>query len=121
MNRYFAVEGSYETAEQDVDGGGSYDLKGLAVDLKVNFPLTTLDSNNIMSLEPFIRLGFADYELSSSGSSTSGNGMRFGVGIELYLFKELSVSGGWTRTTASFDDEDARVKIIDLGLNYHFM
>lgn len=123
LNRYFAIEGSFDIAEQDVNGGPTIDLKGLAVDLKVNFPLTSLDSNNVMSLEPFIRLGFGTYELSRSGWSSSGNGARFGVGIELYLFRELSVSGGWTRTNVSFDNpsEDGSVRIVDVGLTYHFL
>lgn len=121
FNRYIAVEGSYEIADVDLAGGGTADLTGMALDLKLNFPLTSLDSSNVMSLEPYIRLGYADYEVEVPGSEAdSGNGGHFGVGIELYLFRELSVNAGWTRTVASFDTGDARIKVIDLGLNYHF-
>lgn len=124
LNRYFSVEGSFDIAEQDVPGGGpTVDVKGFAADLKVNFPLTSLDSANVMTLEPFIRLGYGDYELDSPGYSSSGNGARFGFGIELYLFRELSVSAGWTRTNVSFDnpDTDGSVRIVDVGLLYHFL
>jgi hypothetical protein len=126
FNRYLAIEGSYEKAEQDMTNGSEADLNGWAADLKINFPLTSLDRHEVMTLEPFIRLGYGDYELEVPNQKpTSGNGLRFGAGIELYLFKELSISGGWTRTKVSFDTPftktDARIKIIDVGLNYHFM
>lgn len=124
FNRYFGIEGSYQMTEYDT-GGGTADLKGTAVDAKINFPLTSLDSNNIMTLEPYIRGGYAiDYEFSPSGSSsTSGSGPRIGVGIELYLFKELSISGGWTRTSISFDEPTGKhsIRTFDVGLNYHFI
>jgi hypothetical protein len=41
----------------------------------------------------------------------------------LYLFRELSVHAGWTKTTVSFDspmNKDGAVKTVDLGLIYHF-
>ncbi|OGW34798.1 MAG: hypothetical protein A2010_01315 [Nitrospirae bacterium GWD2_57_9] len=113
VNRYFAVEGSYEKGDLDKSG----DFTGMALDLKVNFPLTSLDRNNVMSLEPFVRLGYAEYE---DDADNSGSGPHFGIGIELYLFQELSVSAGWSRTVADFDGNDERIKVIDLGLNYHF-
>lgn len=122
FNRYLSIEGSLEMAEHDVTGGGTADLTGLAVDAKINFPLTSLDNYNVMTLEPYIRLGYGvNYELKNGGSSTDGSGSRFGVGIELYLFRELSVNTGWTSTDVSFDNTDADVRTFDVGVNYHFM
>lgn len=125
FNRYFGIEGSYEATEHDLTGGGSADLKGVAVDVKINFPLTSLDSNNVMTLEPYLRAGYGvDYELSWDSGSSSGSGLRLGLGLELYLFKELSISGGWTRTRVSFDDpidKDSSIRAFDVGLNYHFI
>lgn len=123
IGRYFSVEGSYETTEHDISGG-TLDMTGLAVDAKVNFPLTSLDSGNVMTLEPYVRLGYGiDYEVETDGFKDSGGGLRIGVGIELYLFRELSINGGWTRTEVSFDDSsiDGAVRVFDVGLNYHFM
>lgn len=125
VGRYFSIEGSYETTEHDIDiAGGTLDMTGLAVDAKVNFPLTSLDSGNVMTLEPYVRLGYGiDYEVETDVFEDSGSGFRIGVGIELYLFQELSINGGWTRTEISFDDsnEDGAVRVFDVGLNYHFM
>lgn len=124
FNRYFTIEGSYDILEHDLTGGGTVDIKGWAVDAKVNFPLTSLDRNDVMTLEPYVRAGYGiDYEFEAGGASSSGDGIRLGVGIELYLFKELSVNAGWTRTEVSFDDggDDGSIRAFDVGLNYHFM
>jgi opacity protein-like surface antigen len=123
FNRYFALEGSIEMVEHDF-GGGSADVTGAAVDAKINFPLTSLDSANVMTLEPYIRLGIGASDIDNGGgSSSSGTGLRFGFGIELYLFRELSVNAGWTDTDVSYDnpDRDADVRNVDVGLTYHFM
>lgn len=124
FNRYFALESSIEMTDHDI-GTSTVDVTGIAVDAKVNFPLTTLDSRNIMSLEPYIRLGFGVSELEfENGSSADGSGARFGFGIELYLFQELSVNAGWTNTSVSYDGsigKDSDVRTFDIGLSYHFM
>ena len=93
FNRYLSIEGNYERTSYDVKGGGSVDLDGLAADLKLNFPLTSLDSANVMTLEPYIKLGYGiNYDLKpEGGSSSSGSGARFGLGVELYLFRELEL------------------------------
>ena len=126
FNRYLSIEGNYERTSYDVKGGGTVDLNGLAVDLKLNFPLTSLDSANVMTLEPYIKFGYGiNYDLKPEGaSSSSGSGARFGLGIELYLFRELSANVGWTRTNISFDsplNKDGNVRAFDIGLMYHFM
>jgi hypothetical protein len=123
FNRYFAIEGSLEMTDHDV-AGGTVDVKGFAVDAKVNFPLTSLDSANVMTLEPYIRLGIGASDLKpEGGSSSSGSGLRFGFGVELYLFRELSVNTGWTSTNIDYGDSigDADVRIFDVGVTYHFM
>jgi hypothetical protein len=125
FNRYFALETHYSQTKHDVNvaGGSSFDLKSWAGDIKLNFPLTTLDSAQIMSLEPYIMAGYAHYESSASGSPKS-NGFQWGFGIELYLFRELSVQAGWTKSTVSFDttpNTDGDVKTVDFGLTYHFI
>jgi hypothetical protein len=125
FNRYFSIEGSLEMSEHDLNGGATADVKGVAADFKINFPLTSLDSANVMTLEPYVRLGYGASDFDpEQGSSSSGSGVRFGVGIELYLFRELSVNAGWTSTNVSYGDsidKDADVRVFDVGLNYHFM
>jgi len=118
LNRYLAIEGNYSTTSHD-----SVDLKGLAVDLKLNFPLTTLDSAQVMSLEPYILIGYTHYEIGDSTTFKS-DGLQYGIGIELYLFKELSVNVGLTKSAVSFDTSpklDGTVKTLDIGLIYHFI
>lgn len=119
FSRYFAIEGNYSTTTHD-----SVDLKGLAADLKLNFPLTTLDSAQVMSLEPYILLGYAHYERGNS-TTWKSDGAQYGFGIELYLFKELSVNAGWTRSAISWDttprETDGNATTVDFGILYHFI
>ncbi len=135
LNRYFSVEVGYSETSHDATGGLSYDMTTVALDLRINFPLTTLDSNQIMSLEPYILLGAGAYDLSGdtavvagADSSVKGTGTQFGFGIELYLFHELSVHAGWTKANMSFTsgtgtagDIDADVTTLDFGVIYHFL
>ena len=116
FNKYLSVEGNYVTSKHDVTGGGTVDLTGLSVGFKVNFPLTSLDSANVMTVEPYILVGYGQYEANSA----DGGGSQFGIGVELYLFKELSVNAGWTKSNIG-GDFDADVKTIDIGVMYHFI
>ena len=123
FNRYLAIEGTYEKTSHDY-AATTADLKGAAVNVKLNFPLTTLDSQKIMSVEPYAKFGFGSYELSVPGASGKGNGAQYGIGVELYLFRELSVNAGWTKTKVELDfpgNPSADVKTIDIGLMYHFL
>jgi opacity protein-like surface antigen len=125
FNKYLSILGQLEKTTIDRTGGGTYDLSGLAVDVRLNFPLTTLDSAKVMSFEPYVQFGYGlDYEVKGNGSSSKGNGPRIGIGIEQYLFRELSVNVGYTSTEISFDNpinQDIRIRTIDFGLNYHFL
>lgn len=124
FNRYLSLEAHYSTTKHDVTGASSFDLKSLAGDLKLNFPLTSLDSAQVMTLEPYIMGGYAHYESSASGTPTS-DGFQWGFGIELYLFRELSLNAGWTHTSVSFDTTptktEGNVKTLDFGIIYHFI
>lgn len=122
FNRYIALEGHYSTTSHDIPGGTG-DLKCLAGDLKLNFPLTSLDSARVMTLEPYIMAGYAHYEFSNS-ETVKSDGFQYGIGIELYLFRELSVQAGWTDTRVEFKDgvsAKGDVKTVDFGLTYHFI
>src|SRR5574340_359241 len=68
FGRYVAVEGNYTSTTHDVTGGGSMDMKGVAVDLKLHFPLTSLDRGNVMTLEPYVLIGYGLYEASNGGN-----------------------------------------------------
>jgi hypothetical protein len=124
FNRYLAIEGKYSTTKHDSKStGASADLNCLAGDVKLNFPLTSLDHAQVMTLEPYIMAGYAHYELSNH-STIKSDGFQWGFGIELYLFRELSVQAGWTRSEVSFDSTpklDGNVKTVDVGLIYHFL
>jgi hypothetical protein len=124
FNKYFSIEGVLERTELDMTGGGTMDLDGMAVNARLNFPLTTLDSAKVMSFEPYILAGYGAYEATSGGQSFDGNGFRLGIGIEQYLFKELSVNIGYTSTSVTFDtnpERDGTIRVIDIGLIYHFL
>jgi hypothetical protein len=115
MNRYFAFEAHYSDTKHN-----SVDLKSLAGDAKLSFPLTTLDSAHVMSVEPYAMAGFAHYE-SGNSTTVKSDGFQWGIGVELYLFKELSVNAGWTTTNVKFDSATGDVRTVDFGLIYHFL
>ena len=125
FNKYFSIEGVLERMELDATGG-KIDLDGLGVNARLNFPLTTLDSAKVMSFEPYVLAGYGMYDAKpkGGGQSNSGNGFRLGIGIEQYLFKELSVNIGYTSTSVTFDtnpEMDGTIRVIDIGLIYHFL
>jgi hypothetical protein len=126
FSRYVALEANYSTTKHDiknVPGTSSTDLKGLSGDLKLNFPLTSLDRAQVMTVEPYLLFGFGHFEVSKP-SSVKSDGFQWGLGIELYLFKELSIHVGWTKSNVSFDSTPKRegdIKTVDFGLIYHFI
>jgi hypothetical protein len=124
FNKYISINGIIEKSSFDASGGGTVKMDGAAIDLHINFPLTTLDSAKVMSFEPYLLFGYAlKYEAKAGGQTRSGNGPRYGFGIEQYLFRELSINGGWTRTSISFDNpsQDGTIRAFDIGLTYHFL
>jgi len=125
FSKYFSIEGVLERMEMDMTGGGKMDLDGVGVNARLNFPLTTLDSAKVMSFEPYVLAGYGMYDAKTpGGTSNSGNGFRLGIGIEQYLFRELSVNIGYTSTSVTFDTNpklDGTIRVIDIGLIYHFL
>jgi hypothetical protein len=127
FNKYFSIEGVLERTKMDMTGGGTMDLDGIAVNARLSFPLTTLDSAKVMSFEPYVLAGYGMYEATWGGQSSDGNGFRLGIGIEQYLFRELSVNIGYTSTSVTFDatagnpKSDGTIRVIDIGLIYHFL
>ena len=115
FNRYFSVEGTYEDVK---------DLTAVAVDFRVNFPLTSLDSQQIMTVEPYLTLGYGMYEQGST-TTVDGTGVKVGVGVELYLFRELSINAGWSKANVTFDtpagDVGSDIKSLEFGIIYHFI
>ena len=127
FGKYFSIEGVLERTDMDIKGGGTMDLDGVGVNARLNFPLTTLDSAKVMSFEPYVLVGYGMYEASAGGETSDGNGSRMGIGIEQYLFKELSVNIGYTSTSVTFDattgspEQDGTIRTIDFGVIYHFL
>jgi hypothetical protein len=120
-NRYFAIEANYIETKNDM-GLSSVYLKGLSGDVKVNFPLTSLDRAQVMTVEPYLKGGYAYYKINKPTSAKSG-GLQWGFGVELYLFRELSIDAGWTQTNISWDTSpkaDGRMRTVDIGIMYHF-
>lgn len=115
FNRYFSVEGSY---------GNSGDLTAGVADFKINFPLTKIDTYDVMTVEPYINAGYGVYDLDIAGVD-AGSGLRLGFGVEVYLFKELSIQGGWSKANVNFDSGGSSfgldIKTVDVGLVYHFL
>jgi opacity protein-like surface antigen len=127
FNKYFSIEGVLERTELDIVGGGTLELDGMAVNARLNFPLTTLDSANVMSFEPYVLVGYGIYETDHGGQWSNVDGFRLGIGIEQYLFRELSVNIGYSSTSVTFDatvgspKQDGTIRVIDIGLIYHFL
>jgi hypothetical protein len=130
-NRYFAIEANYATTQHSALPA-SVDLESFAGDIKVNFPLTSLDSAQVMTLEPYVLFGFAHYEKSQAGATYKSDGPQWGVGVELYLFRELSIETGWTTTNVKFNepvvpasplfvDKEGHVQRLEFGITYHFI
>lgn len=113
FNKYFSLEGTYEDVK---------DLSSVGADFRINFPLTSLDSQHVMTVEPYVLFGYGLYELGAT-NSVDGTGTKFGFGVELYLFRELSVNAGWSKANVSFDApvNDLDIKVLEFGIIYHFI
>src|SRR5512138_2796426 len=117
FGKYFSIEGVLERTKLDVTTGGKVDMDGIAVNARVNFPLTTLDSSRVMSFEPYVLIGYGMYDATQGGHSNDGTGLRYGIGIEQYLFRELSVNVEYTSTKVTFDttpERDGTIRVIQI-------
>ncbi len=122
LNRYLAIEGGIWKTKHDstVAGGTSVDLKAGTLDVKLNFPLS---GSNI---EPYLLVGMGNYTAEDSTTSVDGKGTQFGIGMDIYLFPELSFNAGLTWRKITFDmpsgpDQDGKVTSLDFGITYHFI
>ncbi len=120
LNRYLAIEvGIWKTKHDMKYGGTTADLKAGTIDLKINFPLTG------SHIEPYLLAGVGTYTIENNGISEDGNGGRIGIGMDIYLFPELSFNVGLTRNNVTFKhnnvDVDGKVQTLDFGISYHFI
>ncbi len=120
LNRYLSVEaGLWKTKHDMKNGGTTADLKAGTVDLKINFPLRG------SQIEPYLLVGYGSYTLENNGISEDGKGTRFGIGLDIYLFPELSFNVGLTRNNVTFthnnNDVDGKITTLDFGITYHFI
>jgi hypothetical protein len=114
FNRYVGVETSFWMTGHDVAGGRTTDLRGLTIDMKVNFPIVN------SHIEPYLLAGIGQYRLNS----TRGNGGNFGAGMDVYLFPWLNFNVGLTRRIIDFGTApkvSGEVTSMDIGFVYHFL
>jgi len=120
LNRYLAIEvGIWKTKHANRYGGSAADLEAGTIDLKVNLPL--VDSH----IEPYLLIGAGRYTIEQNRLSLDGKGGRTGIGMDIYLFPDISLNVGFTRSTVTFThnsvDMDGRITTMDFGISYHFM
>lgn len=120
LNKYLALEGSAFITRHDINGGGNTYFNGKTIDLKLDLPLT--GSN----LEPYFLIGVGAYELKGGGFFFSGSGTQYGLGLDIYMFPELSFNAGLTWRNITFatgfpGDTTEKVTTFDIGLTYHFL
>jgi hypothetical protein len=122
IGRYLSLDASiFKTAHDLKDGSGTADLKGGMIDAKVSFPISG------SHIEPYIFGGAGTYKLEYPSVTRDGRGGLLGVGIDIYLFPQLSMSVGLVQTNISFDatagnpSMRGEVTTLDIGLTYHFI
>jgi len=120
LNRYLAFEAGLWKTDHDMKfGTGSADLTGATIDAKLNLPLSG------SQIEPYIQAGVGSYEVSQNGFSEDGKGGQLGIGMDIYLFPELSFNVGLMRRNITFEhnnnDIKAKVTTLDFGFTYHFI
>ncbi len=122
LNRYLAFEaGIFKTDHDLKNGSGAADFKGGTIDAKLNFPLTG------SHIEPYIFGGVGTYKLDLPGQTLDGKGGQLGIGMDIYLFPELSFNVGLARKNVTFDatatnpELKGKVTTLDFGLTYHFI
>jgi hypothetical protein len=120
LNRHLGLEaGLWQTRHELKVGGGNADVQAGTLDLKINFPISG------SHIEPYVLAGVGTYSLEQNGFSEGGDGVRFGLGMDIYLFPELSFNVGLTRNNVAFKhagmDTDGKITTMDFGLSYHFL
>ena len=109
LNRYLSFEVAIWKTKHDIKATGEKkaDLKAGTVDLKLNLPLSG------SYIEPYIFIGYGKYTLEQGSISEDGEGGRIGIGMDIYLFPELSCNVGLTRNNPTFkhngNDVDGKI------------
>jgi len=120
FNQYLSIEvGVWKTNHSDKLGGKPADLEAGTLDLKVNLPLAG------SHIEPYLLVGVGSYTLEQQGISEDGKGGRFGLGMDIYLFPDISFNVGITRNSVTFTHNsvnmDGKITTMDFGITYHFI
>jgi hypothetical protein len=129
FNENVAVEASFFKSSHETDFLGFSNLEnqeftGKILSLKLSMPV---EQSN---LQPYLFLGVGQYEIGdSSGVYYKGRGGEFGLGTDYYLEPEVSIHGGLTYRTITFDkgkfhldtDADASAISLDFGIAFHFL
>jgi hypothetical protein len=120
FNRYFSIEAAIGKTKHDrISGGETVDLKESTLDLKINFPLRG------SHVEPYLLIGYGIFDLEFAGTSERGNGERLGIGMDVYLFPDISFNVGMTRSNPTFKynnvNVDGKIRTLDFGISYHFI
>jgi hypothetical protein len=120
LNRYFSIEAAVGRTKHDrILGGKTVDLKEGTLDLKINFPLRG------SHIEPYLLIGYGIFTFDVAAASENGNGVRIGIGMDVYLFPAISFNVGLTRSNPTFKgnnvDVDGKIQTLDFGITYHFI
>ncbi|MEK6743770.1 MAG: outer membrane beta-barrel protein [Nitrospirota bacterium] len=120
LNRYLAIEAGYwKTKHANRYSGSAADLEAGTIDIKINFPL--VESH----IEPYLLVGAGRYTIEQNRLSEDGKGGRIGIGMDIYLFPDISCNVGFTRNNVTFTrnsaDLDGRITTMDFGITYHFI
>jgi len=120
INQYLAIEaGIWRTRHTKPEGGRAADIEAGTLDLKINIPLA--DSH----IEPYFVIGAGHYTIDQNGISEDGKGGRIGIGLDIYLFPDISFNIGFIRNSVTFSqnsvDMEGKITTMDFGVTYHFM
>lgn len=120
LSQYLAIEvGIWRTKHTDKYGGSAADLEAGTVDLKLNFPIAG------SYIEPYLLVGAGRYTIEQNRLSEDGKGGRIGIGMDIYLFPDISCNVGFTLNNVTFThnsaDLDGRIATMDFGITYHFI
>jgi hypothetical protein len=120
FNQYIGIEaGVWKTKHPNILGGKAAYLEAGTFDLKVNLPIAG------SHIEPYLLVGVGSYTIKQQGISDDGKGGRFGLGMDIYLFPDISFNVGITRNSVTFTHNsinmDGKITTMDFGIIYHFI